>query len=1771
LLFPPVFFRNSAAIAVKTTYLSPDRPLVFRVSATRLVSPCRTFAAKIVAAVTISIIAAAASSQSADVVKNTHAQSSTAVAQQYAALPLAFEPNVGQTTASVDSIARGPGYAVYVSNGEMLIALQPRTKNGTEPARGPENTKRKRERGEGDGLPVLPLQFKLCGANTAAEKQFAAPLAGEVNYLRGNDPAEWHSGVRTYEKLQYAAVYPGVDLIYHGNQRQLEHDFNVAPGANAHAIEWEITGADRIEVDPAGDLLLHTSAGVLRMAKAVGYQVLASGRVEVPVSYELRATNRVGFAVGAHDSRAPLVIDPVLYYSTFLGGLNYDEAYGIAVDSAGNAYVTGVTYSTNFPLVSARQSVKAADGDAFVTKINPAGSALVFSTYLGGNGYDEGDGIAVDGGGNVYVAGVTFSTNFPLANANQLTNGGHGDAFLAKLSSDGASLIYSTYRGSTGYDQGNSVAVAGGLAYLGGSTEDPQYKDADGFVAKFSANGATLVYNTLVGGSGSDTVYGIAVDPAGSAYVTGDTESSDFPVSTTAADKTYGGDADAFVTKLNAAGTAYLYSTYVGGSRTDRAYAIALDSTGHAFITGETHSSDFPLVTPFQNAMRPGGDAFVAKVNPNGSTLAFSTFFGGSTLDYGTGIAVDPNDGGAHITGYTSSTDFPMLRRLQNANNGGGDAFVARFHPAGNTLIYSTLLGGKDTDYANAIAVDSSSVSYLAGYTVSPNYPVYLPLQSKFAGVADAFVTKIGNPVITVEASDPIASEPGTNTGLFTFRRTGNPALALTVNFRIGGTATNGTDYNTIPVSITFPAASTSTTLLITPKNDQIWEGDETVILTLLPNDTYTVGTPGSATVTIVDDEVKPTVTIEATDNNASEPGTNTGLFTITRNTSTVGPLTVKFVVTGTAGSGIDYTKIGTSVTIPAGSSSTTVKVTPIDDTLVEGDETVVATLSASSLYVIGSPGAATVTIADNESPPTVTISPFDTTAAEPGTDTARFRVARTGGTGGSLSVSYAIAGTATNGTDYITLSGTVTIPTGSSTADIVVTPKDDAIAEGNESVVATLVAGAGYVVGTPKTATVTIIDDETGAKDQTVTVQATVATAPEPGPSPGQLTFTRVGSTANSLVVNYNRSGTATSNTDYTISGSGSNSVTIPAGADHVTVNVTPIDDLVIEGNETATVTLVADVAYTIGQAKTATVTIVDDDTVKPTVTVAASDATASEAGQATGTFTFTRNGGSLKVALTVNYAMSGTASNHTDYTGANGSVVIPANSTTATATITPVDDLAVEGNETVVATVSTDSIYTVGSPNAATVTIADNDGTKPTVTVTASDADASEPGTNTGAFTFTRAGGDTSIALTVYFTVSGTAKQFTDYSGIGSSVDIPAGNTSTTVTLTPSDDLIIEGDETATLTIDANSLYTVGTQNSATVTIADNDSTKPTVKVSATDATASEPGADTGTFTFTRTGGDLSVALDVYYTVSGTAKQFTDYSGLGGWVSIPANRSTATVTLSPYNDLVIESSETATVTIDTNSLYTVGTPDNATVTIADNDTTKPAVTLSVTDSSASEANTDTGEFTVTRTGGETSVGLYVYYSTGGTATRFSDYSGLSDYVYIPPNQTTATVTVSPYDDLKIEGTETVSITLTDDPDSIYLLGTQKTGTVNLADDDTVEPTMTVVATDANAAEPGATINKGTFTFTRSGGNLNVYEYVYFTVSGTATEGTDYSYISDYAYFPAGTSTTTVTIDPIDDTTTEGTETAIVTITTDADGIYHIGNPSSATVNISD
>lgn len=715
--------------------------------------------------------------------------------QSYDSLPMSFEANYGQTNSRVKFLSRTGGFNVFLSPTEAVLV----TRRGVGSPGKPQSQigKTSSLRPLRANAPASVLRMRLVAVSAETKISGLDELPGKTNYLIGNDPRAWRQQIPTYAKVKCQEVYPGVDLVYYGNQRQLEYDFVVAPGSDPAIIRLEFIGAQKIGVDSAGDLVLHTGDGEIRQQKPIIYQDIDGLKQKISGGYVLTAHNQVGFELGSYDAARPLIIDPTLVYSTYLGGSGGDIGNGIAVDAFGNAYITGSTDSINFPTQPGAFRFTISGGvDAFVTKINPTGTALVYSTYLGGGSFDEGQGIALDSGQNAYVTGSTSSADFPTLNALQSTLRGGGDAFTTKLNPTGSALIYSTYLGGAKFEnnvlfgKGAIAADNSGNAYVAGFTDSLDFPvtpsafqssfggTLDAFVTKLNtaASGtAALAYSTYLGGSNFEDAHGIAVDSFGNAYVTGFLRSTDFKTTTGAFQPAKGAGgvvaSDAYLVKLNTAafGAASLtYSTYLGGSGSDGGDAIAIDASGNAYLTGFTQSPDFPHTsTAFQTSLKGMEDAFVTKLSPRGAgpaDLVYSTYIGGEAffggLDFGKGIAVD-SSGDAYVTGFTGSTDFPLQDPLQASRRGLTDAFVAKLNATGSALVYSSYLGGDAEENgiqnlttgevaveAGAIAVDSSGSAYVTGWTRSGNFRVTSGalLTAYQGGVFDAFVAKISSP-----------------------------------------------------------------------------------------------------------------------------------------------------------------------------------------------------------------------------------------------------------------------------------------------------------------------------------------------------------------------------------------------------------------------------------------------------------------------------------------------------------------------------------------------------------------------------------------------------------------------------------------------------------------------------------------------------------------------------------------------------------------------------------------------------------------------------------------------------------------------------------------------------------------------------------------------------------------------------------------------------------------------------------------------------------------
>jgi len=727
------------------------------------------------------------------------------VAETYAKVPLQFEANRGQADEAARFLAHGVGYGLYLTPKEAVLVLaKPSDKASDEPSE------------------AVALRMSVVGARATAAVSGVNELPGKANYFIGNDPSQWHTNVPTYAKVRYSGVYPGIDLVYYGQQRQLEYDFVVAPGADPDQIALGFHGANGLEIDAQGDLVLHTAAGDVRQHKPVVYQETDGIRRDIEGGYVRKSPTRVGFKLAAYDHSRPLVIDPVLMYSTFLGGSVGDGLGQIAVDADGNVYVTGATASTDFPTTPGAPHGSAAPSAkpsfAFVTKVNSTGSAVLYSATFGGSGSNSGGGLVIDSDRNVYVSGVTQASNFPTTPGAFQTSppsGNQSAVYAMKLDATGSKLVFSTYVASSGQDTGGAIAIdAGRNVYLAGGTSARDFPTTPGvfqasapasqvasgffitgFVAKLNPSGSALVYSTFLGGPNSHA-QGIAVDAIGEAFVHGfTTAASPFPTTPGAFQTTPPNIREfTYVTKLNTLGSALVYSTLLGGSTgIDLPGRIAVDASGHAYVTGDAGSTDFPI-TPGAAFQKCGGgfDAYVTKFDASGSSLVYSTCLGGAGRTEGHDIAVDA-DGDAFVTGFTGAPDFPVTPdAYQSGFQGGGDAFVTMLDPTGSKVVYSTFIGGSSLDSGNSIAVDTGGTAYVSGSTIGTS-PVLLTLketseacdvqgtqgtictddfpttpgvfQPKFGGgSSDGFIVKIAEPILPTTSTGSSATG-STDTG----------------------------------------------------------------------------------------------------------------------------------------------------------------------------------------------------------------------------------------------------------------------------------------------------------------------------------------------------------------------------------------------------------------------------------------------------------------------------------------------------------------------------------------------------------------------------------------------------------------------------------------------------------------------------------------------------------------------------------------------------------------------------------------------------------------------------------------------------------------------------------------------------------------------------------------------------------------------------------------------------------------------------------------------
>jgi hypothetical protein len=1005
----------------------------------------------------------------------------------YGKLPLNFEANQGQTDPRVRFVAQGSGYAVFLTGDDATLLLHaPCAENKiSSSARSALASNSKSSK-----CPAAAVRLALAGASPRVEIEALDAQSGTSNYLTGNDPSKWRRGIPHFARIKYHGVYPGVDLVYYGNQGRLESDYVLAPGAVPSQIGMRIKGADQFKLDSQGNAIFSTAVGDVTLHRPRAYQRIAGGQLEIAANYVRRGRRLIGIEVAPYDASQPLIIDPVLSYSTYLGGTTNQVLAGIAADSSGFAYVTGFTSSADFPTTTGALQTKLSNtsSNALIVKLKQDGTGLVYSTVLGGTGVngDSARAIAVDAAGDAYIVGFTSSSDFPVrANAYQSVNKG-GGGFFSKLDPTGSTLIYSSYLNGSGTDLLNAIALdANGNAYITGSTTSTDFpvviatalqntnkvtgSSGTAFLSRIdpSQSGTnSLIYSTYLGGSKGDSGQGVKVDSAFHAYVVGFTSSTDFPQPTTPNGyqlSLRNPSGNIFLADIDTTQPALLlYSTYLGGTGNggstpgDVGTAIAVPSAGLAYITGYTSSTSFPTVNPLSTTSNaPLQKAIIAKIDTTKtgvSSLLFSTYFGGSVAtlgstqpgaDLGLGIAVD-TPGNIYVTGTTKSADFPVTPGApQPTRVGTQNAFLSELNPSGSTVLFSTYLGGT-TDVAASVALDTASPAnaYIAGASAG-NFPTTVGafqitdlVAANTNGNTDGFVSKISpGAVAGVFASPAFVS--------FTNQVVHTPSAAQTVTlYNNSGTTLSG-------ITVSFTGANAG----------DFTEGTSTCSTTLATNSTCTIGiifTPSTNSTE--------TAALSIADSASGSPQivSLVGSVSVLPTAVFLAPTTVAFgnqtinstspaqTVTLTNNSAATVTSI--SITIGGVSSALFAQTNNCGSTLAVGANCTIrvtfsptiAGAATASLSVsdsdAGSPQTAVLTGTGTTGNPDFGIAAMPTTASVAAGSTANFTVTVTGLNGFTTPVALTCAGAPIDSACALTPSTVTPTATGAMSTGAVVT-----------------------------------------------------------------------------------------------------------------------------------------------------------------------------------------------------------------------------------------------------------------------------------------------------------------------------------------------------------------------------------------------------------------------------------------------------------------------------------------------------------------------------------------------------------------------------------------------------------------------------------------------------------------------------------------------------------------------------------------------------------
>lgn len=1379
-------------------------------------------------------------------------QPAAGLVQGYGQLPLSFVANEGQTDPGVDYLSRGPGYGLFLTPTAAVLSLA-----------GTEST-------------GAVLRMQVLNGDPNAHAVGMNELPAKVNYILGADRADWHTNISTFGRVAYDEVYPGIDLVYYGNQRSLEFDFLVAAGADPAQIRLCFQGMTQAELDGAGNLLLHTSAGDVVQQAPVLYQEVNGTRRSVTGHYVFLDNGSVGFSVGEYDPLLPLVIDPVLVYSSYLGGAGADQAQAVAVDSSGCAYVTGTTASLNFPIANAPQPLNGGGNDVFVTKLSASGSQFVYSTYLGGQDYDAGMAITVDANGRALVAGNTQSTNFPTKNPPQGSYGGSNDLFATILSPSGSDLVFSTYFGLSKFEYANAVAYdSSGNIAVAGSYQGSGPKEV--LLVRINPTTASFLSVQIFGGSAADEAFAIRADGGGNLYLAGKTGSFNFPVNTGLQSINAGGTSDAFIMKL-AGDSSTIYSTYLGGAGADEARGIAVDEAGNVYVTGTTTSGNFPLRNPFQPAKSGVSDAFVSKLNAAGSALEYSTYLGGNLDELSYAIAVD-SAGRATVAGATYSPNFPAVDPFQVNPSTTWDATLVRFNAAGTALDYATYFGaaGSGTTQFYGLAIDTAGDAYAVGWTQSAGLPFRggaQPSSGEQIGlslVSDGMIAKFSasgnqgavadlilsgsspNPpiaggelvveyVVTNVGPDSaqsivLTSPLPANTTFVSASQSSGPAFNLTVpSIGSGGTVTatgvtlaSGESASFLitvhlPASLADNSQLTSTasvaaaTLDLNPFSNIVQvkkvverradlravatvspasapPGSELIYLFTLSNDglsdaqsaALTFGVPDQTSMVSVQQLSGPAFNIAG-----PAPGQAGNVQATVSNFAAGASAVFRLSVRVNAGA-----SNGTSLTSTATASAATA------DPQASNDKA-----SASAQVQI------------TQAQPSILIDDVTVlTEGNTGSSNAVFTVSMSTSSSQTVSIDYATAdGTALAGSDYQAVSGTVTFTPGSTSQSISVPILGDAQVEPTENFFVNLSnpVSAGFA---DSQGLATILNDDTGGN-----LQFDPATyAVSEGAGSVAVIVTRTLGQAGDVTVRYATRGslTAIADVDYsTMFGT----LTFAANQTAAVINIPIIDDGLIELSEQFDVILFEPGGGgALGAVTTATVTILDNEL--PSLRINDVLVVEGDTGFKSAVFTVSLSAATGQTVM-VDYATVGTsATAGIDFQAAGGTLSFAPGSTSQSITVLVLGDTVVETDESYFVNLNKPIGATVEDPQG--LGTIQNDDIAGSIQLDPAAIVINE-GAGVVSVRVTRTGGQASDVTVRYATRNQSAVANADYISVAGTVTFAANQSAALISVPILDDELIESAEAFDLILsDAGGGGSLGPVTTAKVTIVDNDGT--------------------------------------------------------------------------------------------------------------------------------------------------------------------------------------------------------------------------------------------------------------------------------------------------------------------------------------------------------